>query len=158
MPFKSLVNQLFTQYKKLALKEIIMSVDYSVFCNLNLKYNDDNIKKILSKGEKLGMQYYTSTFGCIPAENDIQLYTNTAIEEFKKDPPIIRVVYQETLLSFGIFKNSDNRISIMFPSLGCGWSKIFQDGTEDLDMDRYSRLMLDLIDDYQIESFVVEKS
>lgn len=135
-----------------------MALGYSVHVDIDLLYNPENVLLILEKGKSLSMKYHFLNDQYEFSKDEIT--THQALEILlEKDFFKIRwipVIYLDTSFFLHIL-TEDKKIIVMLSSLSHRWSKEFLNNIEDLDMDRYSRLMLDLVGDHKIESFKIVK-
>lgn len=141
-----------------------MSLGYSIASELDLAYTSENIQTILEIGQGLGILYYKSNensdnFFDITLLPSVTNAVNYLLYEKENEYDSLHYVtakLEETIFNFHIL--NDAKIIIMFNGLGFAWSKKFI-GQEkpDLDIQRYTKLMLDIIKDFKIKSLVVEK-
>lgn len=135
-----------------------MALEYFLDACIDTYLNRESIEYILKKGAHLGMKYYAVNQG-YDAFKRYNLDINEIVsKEFSHEleNKLIPVQFKDTFFIMH-FINDIIATRIIFTSLSPNWSKTFPDGTNDLDMARYIRLMLDLINDYKIRSFVAEK-
>ena len=139
-----------------------MSLGYSLVATLDAKYEFDTIKFLLEKGQALGCTYYTFNedmdhyFDIKPLFSSIETANYLF---YKKDNEYdsshcITVKVDTTVFNLHIL--NDTKILIMFNCLVNKWSKKFLFQEEpDIDIQRYSKLMLGFIEDFKIINFKV---
>jgi len=133
-----------------------MSLDYSIAIGLNAKFSKENIKLILDRGNSLGFNYHKYIWGEINIDSP-SLNQNDAISAIYQSAEeihmhVITITYKDTYFDLH-FISLDNDLRMMLPWLNPLWSKIYANGQEDIDVDRYIKLLLDIVYDYQIVDF-----
>lgn len=138
-----------------------MSLGYAISTVIDLQYNPINIQKILEKGAYLEFLYYTFTFEDVDLSKKIPLSLEVAASLiFNGIPDQMHCVFaqkQEMYFNLYILKESDNT-TIVFHGFKNAWYRA-QSNPEDYDLDlvRYTRLMLDLIEEYRLIELEVKK-
>lgn len=134
-----------------------MSLGYSIITELYKEYSRQNIIEILKKGELLGITYYEF----VPGEYEIRTLPFSAEEAATyilhntKDTPWIIGKINDTQITIH-FMNFPLGIALMFNNFTYPWIKIFNN-TQEIDIVKYTKLMLDFVENYEIIKLVVEK-
>lgn len=104
-------------------------------------YSNKLMLQILQKGSQLGFKYFNDTE---------PLTTEQAAEFITKDTQsrFLQVQYKDTNFNLRFYNNFYQEV--LFVNLSPAWSKTFNNDETDIDVARYSALMLDLMDDYEI--------
>lgn len=136
-----------------------MSLGYSIAATLHEDFSKENIQHILETGKSLGFIYYKYISG------DLNIYSIplsiedafTAIQEgYKKvDMYCITVEIEKTYFNLN-FIDENNRLVVMFPGLNDLWSRSYKNKEFGIDIERYLKVFLGLVHDYQIENLSVE--
>lgn len=129
-----------------------MSMRYSVNVVLWQNYSQEMVYKILEKGQHLGFKYE------IHNQNDFKAISlNGALNFFlEAELPYLLVTYENTSFAMGIIK-SGLSLHVSFIHFGEGWKKNYlNENEQEFDIQRYAKLMLDLIGDYKIFEFKIE--
>ena len=138
-----------------------MALGYSITAKLDAYYDSNNIEFILNKGITIGLRYSEFILGKIDYSSAPYLSLNKALEAVIQgisDSSLhcLVVKFQETFATLH-FVNDGKYLLIMFSGMSFLWSKKYSNGKEDIDIARYTRLLLDLVDDFKILELHVEK-
>ncbi len=137
-----------------------MDLGYSIKSIIELDYSPENIKEILLKGKALGFIYrkiglneLDHNSGTIISVEDVVI----EITEAKRNVGEILIECKGTFFNLYMFNNI-NQIQLVFNLFRYPWFRK-QDGKEttDLDLARYANSMANLIEDYKIIEFIIEK-
>jgi hypothetical protein len=141
-----------------------MSRVYSIVTVIDLEFNKDNIKKILLKGERLGFKYYESNFNLINQPEKLKKFSVDQANEYvstiiKDDPNGLEVQIENMFFSFFFYKKFDEIKLHFFGFDYLPWMKTFKpNGEEDIDINKYLKLMLDLVEEYRLLELKIEKN
>jgi len=136
-----------------------MALSYSVDVKIDALYGKEAIRKILMVGKKLGFIYRKFELG----NSDLSLPSLAVEEAVESVFDSVRVnkmaclflQIQDTYLALHFL--DFEKLGIMFSSLSDNWSKVFTNGTEDIDVARYTKELLNLIEDFRILEMHIEK-
>jgi len=141
-----------------------MSQVYSISAVIDLKFTERNIFAVLLKGITLGLRYYEPNFRTDDPFNLQELSLDQAVVSastiLANDINVLEARLENTFFSMYCIKNAQ-RIEITFSGFNYfPWMRKFKyddEYDEDLDIPRYLKLMLDLIEDYKILELHVQK-
>ena len=139
-----------------------MALGYSIDAKIDLGYNKKSIRIILEKGFKKGFYYSEFILGKIDYADSPLLTLDQAVESVWKGNAgsglhciIIRA---ENTFAIEHFIDEEIYITVMITGFSYPWLKKFQNGKEDINIARYTRLLLDIIDDFRILELHVDKN
>ncbi len=138
-----------------------MSLSYSILTRIDAKYNSKNIKSILNKGHEHHFIYYQFVLGemnIASPELSPEEATNSVIRGLPEDDMHCLTVQILNTYATLHFWNNGTQMVIMLSGLSQIWSKIFEDGNEDIDVARYAKALLDLVSDFKILEMHIEKN
>ena len=129
-----------------------MSINYSLDAYLAVKYSEENIEKILSRGKKLNFIYYKEYFEeIINSSEALQIILHCP----KDEASFVSTKSQDTLFSLHFEKDSGSlRIGIALPS-NCWKKERNNTGYYDIDIARYLRLLSELCNQFKVIKFEV---
>jgi len=131
-----------------------MNIDYSIKIKLHVECKEENIKKILVRGEQQGFKYYDHVMGVQYSEAsilDARGATQKIIKAYKDKPEDGPCVYTilnsttETCAFLWFYKSDDGLLEFQMGAIGCPKKKDMF-----IDFDYYIRMCLDLCKDFQI--------
>lgn len=137
-----------------------MSKDLSIWATVSATYEERNIKHILENGSKLGIQYYKFILGEMNVASK-----PLAIEQATKDVILgdpegglhcLTVQIKDTYATLHFL--DEGNLSIMFSGLSILWAQKYLDGEEDIDVARYAKVLLELVEGFKILEFRVEEN
>lgn len=133
-----------------------MSREYRISVEIDAKFTQDNIGKILSRGSCIGFVYYKFlTYSGEPLNlQQATLFSYKGDQDYEVRS--ITINFKDTYADL-TFSSNEN-ILITVSGLSDLWSKDFKENETDIDVARYIKILLDLIYDFRIISMVVEKS
>lgn len=124
-----------------------MSKWFTVRADLWIDYNIENIETILKKGHEIGFKYVLDG-----EEISIE---KSADYLMRNEISLLMVHIESTVFDIGI-ADDDGFLSITFSDFGVGWQKKHEGViTMQHDLHRYAKVLLNLIDDYQIREFTI---
>lgn len=136
-----------------------MSLGYSVVAKLNANYQESHIRDILRRGAELGIGYHDFSLGLMSyssPELEINEATRLVLKGAPDDLHCLTISVQETYATLH-FLNDEGYLLIMFSGLSHLWSKKYFDGDEGIDIARYVKTLLDLVDNFRVLELRVEK-
>lgn len=136
-----------------------MSVSYSIFAMLDAEKDRESIEKILEKGHRQGWIYYKFILGKWNVDSEpltLKEAVDAILEDIEHGLHCLDVQIKDTYATFFFVKKGYSRLALMIGSLSPVWSRKFND-EEEIDIPRYTKAFLDLIDDFQILELQVEK-
>ena len=137
-----------------------MSLGYSVGCRIRLFPSEENIKTVLKVGKnKLMLIYNEIDFnknGYYGKELSIAESAN-ALLAGTPEPGMqsILAIYQDTHFCFTVYGYDKEFISIQLCAIFDSWNKSFN-GKEEVDIARYAKLILDLVEGMELYDFYIE--
>lgn len=136
-----------------------MSKDILIWARIDASYQEKNIKNILKKGSKLGFTYYKFILGEMNVGSE-PLSIDAATQSVLAGDPdgglhCLTIQIQDTYATLHFLNNEI--LSVMLSGLSHLWSKTFVDGSEDIDVARYAKMLLDLVSDFKILEMHIEK-
>lgn len=139
-----------------------MSETYSVSVMLNAVLNEKNLTYILSRGtEKLHFKYFEVQYeneGLLGNQLSVKEATDYIIAQIPFDEACIFIKINESFF-FLRFLKEVSALTFMFSGFFYPFEKYFtQSDFEDVDVAEYAKLMLQLVSDYHILHFEIEKS
>ena len=135
-----------------------MSKDYSIIATVNFSYSMENIFEILLWGKDLGFIYLQPDLNQYdPALlNKISLkIASSLIMQHENNYLVVK--YEDTFFYLYLLENN-SLITICFNHFLYPWYKKYQpDNIEDIDIARYTEVLFDFIEPWQIVALAVEK-
>jgi hypothetical protein len=137
-----------------------MSLGYSITTIIDVVYIPKNIESVLVKGLELGFSYYEYSLGMIEI-NGPSLSIKEALHSILDDKTksklyCIVAKVNDTYTTIDFIAQNGNLL-LMFSDFTYPWLKKF-DGTDEIDIGRYAKIMLDLVQDYKILHMSIEKN
>ena len=138
-----------------------MSAMQSIYATLDIKFTQENFRRILQKGSNVGLIYFASeedgtNYFCVNADQAaVTLLTIT--EEIKNNGgPFLSVNYQDTAFNFHLFVTEENKIKLSFSGFCPRWNKDFEHGGHDylIDFARYIKLILQVCEEIPLLGLV----
>lgn len=133
-----------------------MSKDYSIIAIIELYYNPKNVLEILLRGKKLGLNYLEPNLSQYdpsllkPISNEKTILNTLQVENF------VATNIKNTFFFFHIF-NKNGQIELCFNHFSYPWYKVYSPSNiEDIDIKKYTILLMDLINHWRILSFIIE--
>lgn len=127
-----------------------MEHTFTLTAILKTSFDIDALSKILNQGSKLELIYYDTfsedAIGC-------KISSEKLLEKLQVyNYPSVQVRFQDTNFKLCFFKINDGSISISFWHIGYSWKQEFIEGNQiiDFDLARYTRLMAQLLEDFEI--------
>lgn len=137
-----------------------MSLGYSISTSIDLIYIEKSIESILAKGLQLGFNYYEYSLGMVevngPSLNIKEALHSILIDKTQSKLYCIVVQYNDTYFTMDFISQNGN-ILLMFSDFTYPWLKKFDDGEDDIDIGRYAKILLDLVQDFKILEMKIEK-
>jgi hypothetical protein len=126
---------------------------------LKAQKTEDNLKKILEQGETLGFVYYQYVWGETSFANSLTTSTATKLlikGDEDTDMPIhcLNVKVQDSYLILHYIKDNDD-LSLMLSGLSDKWSQKYLEIGSDIDIARYTKLMINLTEMFQIKEMQI---
>jgi hypothetical protein len=136
-----------------------MSLACSIIAQLKADFSKDTIKNILENGNRIGLLYHpydiNNCDACSHHLNGDQILT--AIYNAYETSGMYCIVIEFDKAYFNLhFMNKNNQLIVMIPRLNPLWSKVYKNHEEDIDIERYLKIFLSLIHNYQILDMHVE--
>ena len=139
-----------------------MSLGYSIDAIIELKYTENNIKKILESAKKIGFKLITPLEG--DPEKGLELDLEAALKVIlnKTNAKELSIITLKVGDSFFDLHFMDRiNINLMFYNFKYPFYRTYKvdfgELSEDLDVHKYVRIMLDLVADYKILKLQVDK-
>jgi hypothetical protein len=137
-----------------------MSLGYSIVIKVDTKYNYQSIIQLLIKGAEHKFVYYKFILG----ETNIHssaLSSESAADSIIQGLPeddlhCLSVQIQNTYATLHLWDDGVHMM-VMLSGLSDNWSKVFTDETKDIDVARYTKELLNLIEDFRILEMHIEK-
>lgn len=137
-----------------------MSLTYTIFAMLDAEKNSKTIEKILTKGHLQGWIYFKYASGICHTdfENPLTLKQAAAsiIEKNEDDLFCLVVQIKDTYLILHYVPGYP-KLALMIGGLSTNWSRKFDD-VDEIDIPRYTKGFVELIENFQILELEVEKA
>ena len=134
---------------------------YSVTAHLDLPFSKETVTSILKRAEAIGCYFFLPDWDVMDPKRYKKLTLEQAAETLfyglsNYNFNIITLQYHTTFID--VLSNGDaNQTSVTFSDFWYPWYVIVE-GNEELDMVRYTNLMLELIEGFPLVDLHVEKS
>lgn len=135
-----------------------MSKDHSIWTTVNASYGEYSIKHIIEHGSKLGFLYYKFILGTMNVASEPltidQATKSVLLGDSEGGLHCLTVQIKDTYATLHFLDECN--LSVMLSGLSQLWSQKFLDGEEDIDIARYAKTLLDLVEGFKILKFEVE--
>lgn len=136
-----------------------MSLGYSIAATLKTPFLRDTIKTILQRGADLGFIYREYILGDLNCDSDPLSVDDALAMIYKTHQEVemycITIECEATYFNLNFLVDGEN-LAVMFPSLNSLWSRKYEAGEYDIDIQRYAEVFLSLIHDYQIANLQIQ--
>lgn len=131
---------------------------YFISAKLNQRYNIGNLHQILKKGFQLNFCYskYITGNEAEFQNLNIEQASELIIKGDHDDLHRVNVKILDTYATLHIL-NDERHMIILFDNFSYPWMKKFEDGSEDIDIIKYAKVFLNLIEDYEILEMRINK-
>ena len=139
-----------------------MSLGYSITANLDLNFTKEKLYQILKNAEKIGCSFFLTNIDELDPENYQKINITEAIRALYEGIPdpdmhIITLKYESMFVNLSAIEHADNTITIMLTNFKYPWL-YSHNGKMILNMVKYAKFFLEIIDECPLLTLLVEKN
>ncbi len=140
-----------------------MSAMHSIEILLDAEYNINNLITLLERGTKMELSYrdahseiHGENYNFLESKLAAKRLINSTPEINNLGGPRLHIKYLDTQFDLAIYKSEKNLLELYISGFSWKWMKEFSTDEHHFDYARYSRLILDMCDDFTVLKFDIE--